>query len=247
MRRVLTMVLLAGALVAIPAGAAVAKPEKVAVCHVNDLGEWQLRSIPAVGGAVEAHLRHGDALPAETVPGMNGSTFDDSCTPVQDEFGETVFAVAYTDVNPSDGGYDPDVDVLIAKLIDGPGAALDGSPGIGDLIVTNRYPLGLTAPFAYGDFNVTTHTVTGISFVGAEFISVVVGGANFKWLNRSDSEAYNEDFNGDAGVGATSIVDASSDLIIAQPPGPSQAQTLVNGFLVRAGDDAFIDVEFNLP
>lgn len=39
MRRVLTMVLLAGALVAIPAGAAVAKPEKVAVCHVNDLGE----------------------------------------------------------------------------------------------------------------------------------------------------------------------------------------------------------------
>jgi hypothetical protein len=247
MRRLLTIMLLAGVLVAIPAGTASAKPERVDVCHLDELGAWQLRSVPAVGRAVDAHLRHGDALPGETVPGMTSYTFDESCTPIIEELTETVFAVAYTDVDPSDGGYNAAKDVLIAKLIDGPGEAGDGYIGVGDLVITNRYPLVLAGDFTYGDFNVTTHTVTNVTVVGAEFISVLVGGANFKWFNRSDGEGYNEDFNGSAGIGATSIVDASSDLIIAQPPGPSQASTAVSAKQVRVGDDTFIDVEFNLP
>jgi hypothetical protein len=251
MGRLLTIVLLSGVLVAVPAGAALAKPERVEVCHLDKLGEWKPLSVPAVGRAVYAHLRHGDALPGETVPGMKGYTFDESCTPVLDELPETVFAVAYTDVDPFDGeGYNAVVDVLIAKLIDGPGAAGDGSIGAGDLVITNRYPLVLDGPFTYGYFNVRTHTITSVRLVGAETIWVSDEGANFFWRKRPDTESYLEHFSGFAGAGVMSVGDGLRDVIIAQPPGPSEAETAVDvrdANLERVGDDAFIDVEFNLP
>ncbi|MGD9934630.1 MAG: hypothetical protein AB7T37_13065 [Dehalococcoidia bacterium] len=48
---------------------------------------------------------------------------------------ETLLAVAYIDNNESDGGYQPCVDTLIAKLVD---QDLSGTVNAGDFVVTDR-------------------------------------------------------------------------------------------------------------
>ncbi|HSG78052.1 MAG TPA: hypothetical protein VLD62_00615 [Acidimicrobiia bacterium] len=35
-------------------------------------------------GAVDAHVRHGDAAPGDPVPGAGGQTLDETCTPKPD-------------------------------------------------------------------------------------------------------------------------------------------------------------------
>jgi hypothetical protein len=245
-------------LIAVPASAALAKPERVPVCHLDEFGEATLRLVPE--RAVDAHLRHGDALPEDRVPGMTDYTFDESCTPVLDELTETVFAVAYTDVDPSDGGYNAAVDVLIAKLIDGPDDAGDGFISVGDLVITNQYPLvhDLDGPFTFGDFTVTEHIVTRVNYDLAVFISVSAQEANFLeanflWVKQSEREAYQENFPSSRPGGVTSVGDLlnddglDDDVIIVEVPGPSNAQEAVDFGEVSHGDDAFIDVEINLP
>ena len=73
------IVALAGVLAA---PSALAKPQKVDVCHATPVGStgevaWHLIRVGAP--AVEAHLAHGDGLPGEAVPGMDGWTFDGVC------------------------------------------------------------------------------------------------------------------------------------------------------------------------
>lgn len=53
-------------------------PEQAAGCHRRDSG-WELISVRA--GAVDAHVRHGDAAPGDPVPGAGGQTLDETCTP----------------------------------------------------------------------------------------------------------------------------------------------------------------------
>jgi len=263
MRRIVLLGLAAGLVAAFVLPTAVsAKANKVDVCHLNDLGEWQVNSVSSRGRAVNAHLRHGDGLPGDEVPGMDQYTFDDDCVPVADEPLELIFAVAYTDVDESDGGYNPSVDVFIAKLVDGPGSAADGVIGVGDRIISDRYPLTLTAPFTYGSYSLANHTVSTVNAVlpasgGEGFVSVsesVSGGnANFTWQISSEDQRYTEDFDTGVGTGSSFFSDAhpgdDSDTILVVAPGPSLAEISVGPFQVhnRTTDDDFLDIDLNIP
>jgi len=53
---------------------------KVDVCHRTGNGGYH--TISVASQAVQAHRRHGDALPGEAVPGQPGFVFDAACTAV---------------------------------------------------------------------------------------------------------------------------------------------------------------------
>jgi len=362
--------------------AAFAKANKVDVCHLNDLGEWQVNSVSGNGNAVQAHLNHGDGLPGDPVPEMEGYSFDDNCVPVSDgdpgidiekltngndadgandadvpqlapgetvvwtynventgdisflgavvvvtddvlgviagpasgdannngsldpgetwvyeassvadaltssssttvpgcgddrptyeNVGgvdvpgasdsdpshycnppETIFAVAYTDINESDGGYNPAVDVLIAKLVDGPVASPDGVIGVGDIVVTDRYPKAYDGSL-FGVFLVNTHTVTSVIPPTSVELFVFAGDDLFRWNDGPPFDQYVEDVDDDT----TFFVDvhfdpgAGSEQLIADPGSPSSPDETSIFIFNRPGqetDDAFIDVEITLP
>jgi hypothetical protein len=73
LREVLLLALLAGVVVAIPAGTAVAKGDKARVCHVNDEGEMSAISVSLKAEPV--HLAHGDFV-------VGGDDFDADRVPV---------------------------------------------------------------------------------------------------------------------------------------------------------------------
>jgi hypothetical protein len=52
-------------------------PEKVDVCHHEGNGSYHLINISS--SALPAHIEHGDALPGDPVPGMEGKKFDENC------------------------------------------------------------------------------------------------------------------------------------------------------------------------
>ena len=58
-----------------------AHAEKSAVCHRTATGSFIL--IHVADQSVQAHVRHGDALPGQEVPGQPGYTFDVACQPVE--------------------------------------------------------------------------------------------------------------------------------------------------------------------
>lgn len=241
-------------------------PGKVEVCHqtASDAGgvpEWRLLSVSVK--SLEQHVEHGDAIPGDEVPGSNdGARFDETCgVPVEggepggeepggDEPGgedpgnpgdpgsETVFAIAYSDLNQS-GSYDSAVDVLIAKFIDGSG---DGVPGAGDLIVTDRYPLefGLGA---FGQFGVTEHIATGATWTSTR-CQVSTSAGTIAWNSSETVENYEER----ATMGMLSLfVDAQSsgvsDGIMATLGSPSQPMTGQTVTAPGSGDDLFLEIE----
>jgi hypothetical protein len=84
---------------------------------------------------------------------------------------EVILAIAYSDLNGTDGYQVGTEDVLISKLVDANGTGVaDG----GDLVVMGRYPTTLT-PSGPGDFGVwgsTRHRVTGVLRAAADQIFV---------------------------------------------------------------------------
>jgi hypothetical protein len=165
MRRVLITAVTSLLVLGLPA-LALAAPHKVDVCHIN--GKGRLRLINVAGAAVQSHLDHGDLVPGDAVPGIDGYRLDAACSPEPIEEPEdtpdtpdtpdteVMFAVAYTDIEPDDGFFNPLVDVLIAKFVDGNG---NGVPDGGDRVVTNVYPTALEAPFNHMAFSITEHTI----------------------------------------------------------------------------------------
>lgn len=79
MKRIIIAAALVATAFAIPTTTQAARQEKVDVCHDGDDG-WKLINI--ADKAVNAHLNHGDALPGDDVPGMEGFEFDADCSPV---------------------------------------------------------------------------------------------------------------------------------------------------------------------
>jgi hypothetical protein len=69
------LVLLLAAMPMLSAGAAPAA--KVDVCHREGNGSFHLINVSE--NALSAHLAHGDALPGDPVPGMEGKKFDEAC------------------------------------------------------------------------------------------------------------------------------------------------------------------------
>lgn len=235
--------------VAIPLAAA-ASAELTAICHARghdddqNASDWLLLKISA--NAVDHHLAHGDGLPGEVVPGTDGQlVFDENCIP---QASALVHAVAYTDVNTADGAYDPDVDVLIAKLIDGPGAANDGIPGAGDLVITNQYPKGFAAS-SFGDFTVTEHVVDTV-FGSSQFCIADNAAARFAWSHVDpQNESYSEVPN-PFDLEALTLIDdglptGANDRLKIEATSPSEPVDTLEIFAFDSTDQAFIDVELN--
>jgi len=55
--------------------------DKVGICHMDDLGGYKL--IQVSSKALPAHLAHGDGLPGEPVPNMDGYMFAEDCSVVE--------------------------------------------------------------------------------------------------------------------------------------------------------------------
>jgi hypothetical protein len=55
--------------------------DKVGVCHLNDLGGYMM--IQVSSKALPAHLAHGDGLPGDPVPNMDGYMFVEDCSVVE--------------------------------------------------------------------------------------------------------------------------------------------------------------------
>lgn len=239
--------ILAGVLL-IPVVAAGGPPEKVEICHFNadddpDAPEWELLEVASP--SVTAHESHGDGFPGGEVPGTDGQfVFDENCVP---QAVELVFAVAYTDTDTSDGGYNPNVDVLIAKLVDGPDAAADGAVGAGDLVITDQYPKNFDAD-EFGSFGVNEHTVASLVDVfGCHILSD--NGDRHSWVDTvGANEGYGE-FTVPSGLGTlTAISDGFGlfpDQIIVGSQSPSSPQDAVNLGAGDTSDQAFVDVDLN--
>lgn len=253
--------MLAG-LTLIPAAALGAPPERVPVCHftadaASDGHRWTLIEVSVK--TLDKHLAHGDGIPGGEVPGRNdAAVFDEDCAPQEPETepeplpdpepepSELVFAVAYSDIHGDDGGYQPAVDVLLAKLIDGPGDAGDGLPGVGDLIITHRYPMDFGAT-SFGEFTITEHVVTRFNVGFSDVCNMQSGDAMFVWSNSGGTvDFYHESVSGGA---KTEIVDAMPDLgdsiqvSSSSPSEPMDDVALLGGS--DPTDQTFIDVEAN--
>lgn len=70
-------------LLALTVAPALAKPNKVDVCHAEGNGGYHMINVSE--RALDAHLGHGDALPGEAVPGMEDSVFSDTCEVAETE------------------------------------------------------------------------------------------------------------------------------------------------------------------
>lgn len=245
---------------------AFAAPERTDVCHQTSGAtpegrEWVRLQVSA--RSLESHMAHGDLAPGDLIPGTADTHLDSNCAPQGSTQSppttepdpteppnptEVVFAVAYSDLDPDSDVYNPEVDVLIAKLIDGPDAAADGAAGPGDLIVTAQYPTDFT-PSQFGDFTVTEHTVTGTNALSEYSCNVDVGDAFFVWSSgQGEFDLYQEWNMGQPGTklhdkrGDTAF---SEDQIQVNSASPSQpADDGVD--LVGSTDprnDSFIEVE----
>ncbi|MGE0133509.1 MAG: hypothetical protein AB7L91_04400 [Dehalococcoidia bacterium] len=159
---------------------------------------------------------------------------------------EQLVAVAYTDVDPDDGLYNPAADVLIAKLVD---VDYSGTVTAGDKIVTNRYPLDFDFQTAgFGAFQVTEYVLVNPDVVAGNDVDVYDNATDFgfQFLTRDLFEAYNEYSND----GDTSVSDGytASQFILAEADSPSQPSPPVSLVLGAAGgDDQFVDIDIYLP
>ncbi len=250
------------------------KGHQVAVCHVGhklpeydpactedcgDAGKIDLIFVPQkvvgkhVGNPVHTYDGVSDYLPGPAGASGEGDEdtsddgvyVDDGCV-IPDQ--ETIFAIAYTDVDPNDGdGYKEGVDVLIAKLVDANGS---GAVDAGDAVVTDQYPTTFVDPAAnLGNFTVTSHGVgLGLPFSNGVLVLGATFSTTFEWFKSDGFERYTEEAN----APGTSIGDSSdgvtADFIEVRQGSPSGPQTQVTSISgPSASDDQFIDVDLNLP
>lgn len=243
---------------------AMAAPDLIDVCHYTsestpDGHEW--RHIRVNAKSLEKHLDHGDVLAGNTMSGTtqyldldcNVLDSDPQSPPEPSEPpgsapsppSELVFAVAYSDMDPSDGGYNPDLDVLIAKLIDGPDGANDGVPGPGDLIITGEYPEDFEMT-EFGAFRITEHDV--LSAAGGYVCSALSATGIFVWsTGEGNFEQYQERSSSET---VTNLYDDQSlatgevDQILISSGSPSQPSSEpVVPSAPDLSDQNFIDVE----
>lgn len=173
----------------------------------------------------------------------NGLIVDRCLGPSPSE--ELIFAVAYTDVDVDDGGYNPAVDRLIAKLVDG---NYDGVPSPGDLVIAGEYPKDFEAT-TFGRFTTQQHTVTGVFVQSAEHCWVESSSGAFHW---NDQDRFLESYI-EAGLplfGPTSVItdgfetaaDDHMKLDAASPSRPMDTFT-IHGFV--STDQPFVDIDLN--
>lgn len=230
---------LLAAAVLLPAGGSAAPPDKGPLCHLKGDGSYLLMNVPV--NVVANHIAdaHGDGKPGGLVPGiMNGVMFGADCVPI--------FAVAYTDINPANRSYDPDVDVLISKLVD---ANNNGVPDAGDEVIAHQYPKDFDfGTFGHGNFGVTTHTVAGFTTISTTTCIASLGpglSTTFEWFSSFPTlEAYVEE--GSAGA-TTGFFDEffGPESLITDPASPSAPPDALDLSSNTSADHACLDVQLN--
>ncbi len=230
--------------------AASAKASKADVCHLNDVGGWQVNNVSE--RAVEAHLLHGDGLPGEAVPGMDRYSFDEDCVPTAVATGPAILAVAYSEVDQVAGFTAGDTLISAFEDVDG-----DGLPSIGDTIRTNRFPLNPAAS-EFGMFEKTVHRITAIIWYTYQpsLLAIQVDTASglnqsFSWHNTISIEGYSEQYLShlsDAAAFRDQLTQSGSDQVLTNGISPSVPS--VSPLNVRAhapGDQDFLNVEITPP
>ena len=69
--------------------------------------------------------------------------------------GADVLAIAFTDIDPTDGSFKDGIDVVIARLLDENG---NGIVDVGDTVTTEDYPLDFEQ-MGFGMFTVTNQVI----------------------------------------------------------------------------------------
>jgi hypothetical protein len=184
----------------------------------------------------------------------DGESFADKkeCTVFANDVGTPVLpppplAVAYTNLDGV-SGFDPAVDLLIAKVVDDNG---DGIPSVGDSIITAQYPLDLDAA-SFGTFAVTSHPVVAVNSwtSGLLFVLSDKFPPAHRFISSSTSEVYSEGSSGAFASFFDYIDSGSEDFIGVVGISPSQPDTpvgLSDQRVVRPEDNAFIDVDILPP
>jgi hypothetical protein len=272
--RVVLTVLVMVSMLGVFGATATAKPppkpdkEQVAICHYDVDGDhlldpsvplWELLLVKPK--AVDSHMDHGDGYPDGEVPGTDGAyVFDEYCVPQPVNPAETIFAVAYSDKDTGDGGYDPAEDVLIAKLVDDNGnATLDS----GDKVVTFKYPIVTRISdwsTGFNSFAVTEHTITAAE-VGTDYVEVwydkyvydengnLISTCVVSFIFRLAGYEYFSESQGSFRASLSDRYDSSfPDVIDVQLGSPSEPETQVVAYDYYStnGDDAFIDVDLDI-
>ncbi len=228
-------------------------------------GAWQvdyLKAINLAGGETAVGVSYGcesyndpfAVAPASVGFGLWIALFSVvPCEPEDEEPQGPLLAIAYIDNDTGDGGYNPDVDTLIAKLVD-----VDSSGRVtdGDAVVTNVYPMDFDAS-PRGSFTTTVYILSGVNVLHQtvnriEFLSASVD--KFVFVHDPGlGEAYEEGTQGPPtgltyiqdDLGATGVDDAIQ-VQVGSPSAPSEA--VPEFFQDDPADAAFIDVEiYYLP
>lgn len=155
-------------------------PEFGEVCHFVDdpepgEAEWKLIEVPEF--TIDLHMSHGDGVPGGEVPDTDGTfAFDEGCVP--QSASPVLYAVAWTDVD-GDHIYTEGKDTVIAKVEDGPPPADDGVLGVGDLVITEQYPIDYQS---FGRFQRTTQPVTWVN--PNQCIQLETENGTFSWTHK---------------------------------------------------------------
>lgn len=216
--------------------------DMVAVCHLNtDTGAYEPLMVPDQGKAVEKHLAHGDGRSGDPIPGGFGS-FTAECLGHR-------FVIAYTDVDPADGGFNEGVDRPISALFD---ANFDGQISAGDVVRVYGFPVDFEAS-TFGSVAVSSHVVESAPAARGDFVVVIASPyAYFEWSTLRNTELFLEENS--EGEGTIVLLDrtegstaGSLDTIFSdQDGGATQPDRSLDLFYISESDDAFIDIEITL-
>jgi len=151
-------------LIVASAGTSQAAQEKFDVCHMEGNGSYHLITIAEPG--YETHYAHGDGLIGDPVPGGTDYVFAEDCTLQR---AVDTLAIAFTDIDPTDGSFKAGIDVVIARLLDENG---NGIVDVGDTVTTLYYPLDFEQ-MEFGMFTVTTHRIDRVVWADQDSLYVV--------------------------------------------------------------------------
>jgi len=234
--------------------------EKVAVCHVGtqqpaydptcptcgDAGKVDLLFLPASIAAKHLEQGHDGQLVdydpfAEGATGVgqedttdDGKYVDDGCVIPGEPEEEIIYAVAYMDQDPNDGPYNPNVDLLIAKVIENSG---DNAVNVGDLLITQYYPTDFSGSFE--PLAITEHRVLEVLLNGPYALAVRIDNQSADFYRADGYEWYQE-----VGLRITDgLFYDPVDAIATAIPSIRGITTLIYISESNATDEQFLDVE----
>lgn len=221
------------------------------LCHWDAVTQ-QFVVISVNENAVQPHLNHGDQL---VDADGDGYTAIGSCTGSMDDCDdldpnvnpaqgcETVFAIAYSNLNGEDGFQEGSADVLISKLVD---FNNDGVVSAGDKVITHQYPNNFI-PDSFADFTVKEHVIDVVLGFSNHLVVVSTDEINiFQWYHDTGfQESYIEFIQSTPAI--SQIIDSLgieyNDGILVGSNSPSAPSQSIYSTQPANYDHTFIDVD----